>query len=138
MTHKHNADDSQEGSHVHDYLVRRDYSASGSSGRPGITNGSGIDLWYSQVRSDIMNAGGSHNHDITVENYSGSTSSTTPGVTGNRDPGDTSNTDPGDTNSKTGLTTAGSGALVTQSAGGNSAGLNYPPFMVANKIIKVV
>ena len=138
MNHGHTADDSHEGAHVHDSLVRRDYSASGSTGRPGITNSSGVDLWYSQVRSDIMAAAGSHNHDVTVNNFTGSTNSTKPGNTGATDPGDTSNVDPGDTHSKTGLTTKGSGDSVTQSAGGNAAGLNYPPFMTANKIIKAV
>jgi microcystin-dependent protein len=51
-----------------------------------------------------------------------STNSAGAGTTGSTDPGDTSTTDPGDTNSR----------------GVAPDGLNYPPFMTANKIIKAV
>jgi len=116
--HGHTADDSHEGAHIHDSLVRRDYSASGSSGRPGITNGSGVDIWYSQVRSDIMAAAGSHNHDIKVNNFTGSTDSNTGGKTAK--------------NAKAAILEAK--AVNVKAGTGNN---NYHPYLQVNKIIRL-
>ena len=139
INHNHGAANTTAGgAHQHDQLLRRDYSASGSSGRPGITNNSGVDVWQSGTAGGPMTVSPTHTHSFNMPNFAGTSGSTDPGDTGNTTPGYTSNMDPGDTHNKTGLTTKGSGASVTQSAGGGSAGLNYPPFMVANKIIKVV
>ena len=110
ITHGHIADDSQEGLHTHNILTRQNYTASGSSGRPGITNSSGTDFWYSG--SGGMSSGGSHNHDITVTDFTGNSAAT--------DPGDTNLTDPGDTNS----------------SGSSGTNANRPAFVGVNFIIK--
>ena len=143
INHNHgSADTSTDGAHVHD-TIDNNYGADGSVAgfvnAPGWVQLNGLTIRGGQTyERGVTSKGSSHKHSFNMPNFTGTSGSTDPGDTSSVDPGDTSNTDPGDTNSKTGLTTKGSGASVTQSSGGNTAGLNYPPFMVANKIIKVV
>ena len=144
MEHTHNANASSDGEHRHDFLVRLSYQASGTNGRPGITNSSGNDAWFSAT--DAWQGGGGvtingdHTHAITV----GGSSETRTGKTAPGPNGETgvwygkTGLEDGNTSNKTGHKTNSVDPGDTNSKGVTPDGLNYPPFMVANKIIKAV
>ena len=112
--------------------------ASFGSGSLGFgSNGAGGSLNLLNSKDLLNNNYADHSHSVDIgqlkvntnkvsltTNSGGNTSTNSAGAgtTGSTDPGDTSTTDPGDTNSR---------GVVPD-------GLNYPPFMTANKIIKAV
>jgi microcystin-dependent protein len=127
MTHGHTASESKEGSHAHtsNYAVVASYGG-GPLGYGSNTVNGALNVVSTSTPSA---ANGLHDHTVTVANFTGSSGSTDPGDTNSVNTGNTGETaprtnsvDPGDTSSK----------------GVAPDGLNYPPFMTANKIIKAV
>ena len=133
INHNHGvAYTSTDGAHAHD-TIENNYGADGSVAgfvnSPGWVQLNGLTIRGGQsYERGVTSKGSSHKHSFNVPNFTGTSGAT--------DPGDTSNTDPGDTNSKTGLKTNSVDPGDTNSKGVAPEGLNYPPFMTANKIIK--
>jgi len=139
INHNHGAADTTTTSHTHS-----DSEVTINSGLPVVYNGGGGNLGLADgnVWGGVYGAplnvgkltgsatGGSHKHSFNMPSFTGTSGAT--------DPGDTNNTDPGDTNNKTGLKTNSVDPGDTDSKGVAPDGLNYPPFMTANKIIKAV
>ena len=139
INHNHGAADTTTTSHTHSTSETEINSGlqvvyQGGGGNLGLADGN---VWGG-VYGEPLNvgkltgasSGGSHKHSFNMPSFTGTSGAT--------DPGDTSNTDPGDTNNKTGLKTNSVDPGDTDSKGVAPDGLNYPPFMTANKIIKAV
>ena len=117
QNHGHTVDVTEAGEHTHALLVRRDYSASGSTGRPGLTNNSGADVYYSGAGGNMTGAG-SHKHNIKINNFTGSVDSNTDGKTAK--------------DAKAAILEAT--AVNVKAGTGNN---NYHPYLQVNKIIRL-
>jgi microcystin-dependent protein len=134
INHNHGAaTTSKDGAHSHD-TIENNYGADGSVAGfvdyPGWVPLNGLTLRGGQTfERGVTSKGSSHSHSYNLPNFTGSSGGATPGTNSNG---------PGSTNSKTGLKTAETDGGQTSSKGVAPDGLNYPPFMTANKIIKAV